>query len=259
MMEQAPGKRFIEAAADVQGPQRFQRQSAIAVKHNFAQHRQYGSITPLAKDAPCLAPLPIVGMIEQRNQLLARQPGQIQANVRLRPLGHNFVNPAVRAVPIIDRIDMIGALVVPVGNIDGTVRSGQAIDGTKPASVGDEKIAAETAGETRSLAFDNMPVQRVRKEVSGDVDVAKRIGIGAALIDDAAAGHVSAFEMLIRDMVEVAVGVRIVQRAMLAKTFDVIAALYLMQHGEAAPVRAGEDLAVFVEIESPGVAAAFGE
>ena len=47
---------------------------------------------------------------------------------------------------------------------------------------------------------------------------------------------------LVGHVIEVTVGVRIVQGAVLAEALDVIAALDLMQHGEAAPVGAGDDV-----------------
>ena len=61
------------------------------------------------------------------------------------------------------------------------------------------------------------------------------------------------------DVVEVAVGVRVVQRAVLAERLPVVAALHAVQHREAAEVGAVEEVAVAVEVEAPGVAAALAE
>ena len=104
-----------------------------------------------------------------------------------------------------------------------------------------------------------VPVDGVREQVGGDVGVAERLGKRAALIDDAAAGDVAAAVALVRDVLEVAVGVRIVQRAVLGEAFDVVAALHLVQADALAVVGAGDGVAVAIEIESPGVAAPFGE
>ena len=69
----------------------------------------------------------------------------------------------------------------------------------------------------------------------------------------------AALEACVRDVVEVAVGVRVVQRAVLGEALDVVRPLHLVQHREAAPVGAGDDLAVPVEVEALGVAAALAE
>ena len=63
----------------------------------------------------------------------------------------------------------------------------------------------------------------------------------------------------VRHVLEVAVGVRIVQRAVLGEAFDVVAALHLVQADDVAAVRAGDGVAVAIEVESPGVAAPFAE
>ena len=68
-----------------------------------------------------------------------------------------------------------------------------------------------------------------------------------------------ALEPGVRDVVEVAVGVRVVQRAVLGEPLDVVRALHLVQHREAAPVRARDHLPVPVEVEAVGVAAALAE
>jgi len=58
---------------------------------------------------------------------------------------------------------------------------------------------------------------------------------------------------------EVAIGVRIVQRAMLGEAFDVVGSLHLVQADDVAGIGARHYVAVAVEVESPGVAAPFAE
>src|SRR5437660_303040 len=60
------------------------------------------------------------------------------------------------------------------------------------------------------------------------------------------------------DGVEVAERIGVVQRSMLAKPLDVIAALDVMAQ-RLGGVAAGEELAVPIEVDPPGVAAALGE
>ena len=68
-----------------------------------------------------------------------------------------------------------------------------------------------------------------------------------------------ALEVFERHMFEIAVGVRIMKRAMLGKTFDIISALNLMKHSDIAVVSTSDDLTIFVEIEAPSIAPAFRE
>src|SRR5262249_54963730 len=66
-------------------------------------------------------------------------------------------------------------------------------------------------------------------------------------------------EVAVWDVVDEAVGERVVQRAVLAERLPVVAALDAVQHGEAADVGAVEQVAARVEVEAPGVAAALAE
>src|SRR6266576_1598791 len=59
-------------------------------------------------------------------------------------------------------------------------------------------------------------------------------------------------------MAEVTVRVGVVQRAMFAKVFHVISALNLVKHF-LIEIGSRQDLAAVVEIQAPGIAAAFGE
>src|SRR5262249_30874893 len=104
-----------------------------------------------------------------------------------------------------------------------------------------------------------MPTDRVAQQVGGNVFVAEPVREVVPPIDDPADRHVPALEVLVRDVVEVAASVRVMQRAVLAERLPVIAALHAVQHGEAAKVRAVKEVAMAVEVEAPGVAAALAE
>ena len=84
-------------------------------------------------------------------------------------------------------------------------------------------------------------------------------GKRVALVDDPARGDVAALlGALVGDRAEVAVRVRIVQRTVLGEALQVIAALDHVKR-DVGPVAAAEGVAGGVEVEAPGVAAAFGE
>src|SRR5207249_2490153 len=106
---------------------------------------------------------------------------------------------------------------------------------------------------------DVVPVDGVTQQVGGNVLAAKLGRERVALVDDAADGHVAALETLVRRVVEMAEGERIAEGAMLVELLPVVAALHAMEEDVAAEVGAVEQVAVCVEIEAPGVAAAVGE
>src|SRR6266566_5994336 len=97
------------------------------------------------------------------------------------------------------------------------------------------------------------------QNVGKDVGACKFKGKGAAVIDNAATGNVSAAVAAIVDVAEVTVGMRIVQCAVFAKVLYIIAALHLVQQFALLEIRPRQDFAVFVKIQPPGITAAFGE
>ena len=78
-------------------------------------------------------------------------------------------------------------------------------------------------------------------------------------MENSAAGHMAPLKALIGDMVEIAIRVRILQRAMFSKTLNVIGPLVLMQKSESPPVGAGQHLALGAKIQSPSVATPLGK
>src|SRR5438105_23858 len=97
------------------------------------------------------------------------------------------------------------------------------------------------------------------KQIRGDVLAAELRWERIALVDDAADRDVPAAKIALWHVVEVAVGVWIVQGAVLAEALPVVAALHTVKHAEAADVGAVEQVSVSVKIESPGVAAALAK
>src|SRR5689334_2023612 len=116
---------------------------------------------------------------------------------------------------------MCGALVAPVCDEHGTVRSGFAINRSEGHVVGFEKRAA--------------------------------------LIDNPAVGNMASFEAFVGNVIEITEGIRVVQRAVFAEAFDIITALDLVQSDLLAKIRAGDDVAVLVKIKAPCVSTTFGE
>src|SRR5262245_44145483 len=154
---------------------------------------------------------------------------------------------------------MSGPLVVPVSDIDRSFWSQGHVARSEPGVVRHQQIAGVGGAEGRAPRLDVVPVDIVAEQVSADVFVSKAIGKGVAAVDDAANGDVSAVRVAVRSVIEVAVGVRVVQGAVLAEQFPVVAALDAVQQDEAAVIGAVEKIAVSIEVKAPGVAAALAE
>ncbi len=158
------------------------------------------------------------------------------------------IDATVTAIPVIHGVNVIEALVVPVGDIDGAIRPSQAVDGPKPRIVAREEFATLLASESRFLPSERMPVEIVGQGIGGDIGAAKRGRQAVAFVDDAATSNVTAFEALVRHMLEIAEGKGIVQFTMLGETLDVIPSLHLMQADDIAIIGAGDSVAVEIEV-----------
>src|SRR5437588_11563888 len=73
-------------------------------------------------------------------------PAQVGKSRRIADILH-LVTTATSAIPVIDRVDMVGALVAPVGDIESAVRPHETIHGAKTIVVADQEIPAEVRGE----------------------------------------------------------------------------------------------------------------
>src|SRR5262249_17265699 len=100
---------------------------------------------------------------------------------------------------------VVGALVVPVGDVQRPVRTHQAVDRPEPRVVGDQEVAAVVGRETRTFRLQYVPVEGIRQQVAGDVLVVELFGEGATAVEDAATGDVAALEVLVRYVLEIAV------------------------------------------------------
>ena len=70
---------------------------------------------------------------------------------RLRPLRLDPVDPAVAAVPVGVGVGVGGALVVPVGDVDGAVGPERHVAGREPGVVGQQQVAAVAGAERRAV------------------------------------------------------------------------------------------------------------
>src|SRR5436190_14710700 len=151
------------------------------------------------------------------------------------------------------------ARVAPIHHIHRPVGTGLTIDRTESDVIGFHQRSTKRAFPTRAVALEAVPVDGARKQIARDICALELFGQRGALIHDAAASHVAAFEAAHRHVFEVSVGMWIVQWPVLGETFYIIRALHLMQADLLTEIRSSNDLAFFVKIETPGVATTFAE
>src|ERR1051325_5796450 len=270
MAEQFYGEGVIETAASVERPQALEgRVPVLSLENILLKEREDFRIAPFGQQLAGLARKPVVPVRKESDELLARQPGQVEGPPGRRGgrgtgsgfsvPGLNLVNPAVAAVPGVERVDVGGAFVVPIGHVNRAVGTRCQVDRTEPDVVGGQQFAAEMRLETGPVALEHMPIEGVGQQIAGDVNAGEPPWKRAALVEDPAAGDVAALKAGIRDVIKVTERIRIMKRAVFAESLDIVAALHLMQADLLPKIGPGDDVAVFVEVESPGVAAAFGE
>jgi hypothetical protein len=94
--------------------------------------------------------------------------------------------------------------------------------------------------------------------VRRDTVTVKVLGKRSALIEHESAGQAVAGVAVMFDRLDVAVGVRVVQRPVLAETFDVVRTLHVM-HERFDGVASGKEISESIKVDALGIAAAFGE
>src|ERR1041385_3066003 len=104
-----------------------------------------------------------------------------------------------------------------------------------------------------------MPLYSVSEQVTANVLPLEPGREICALINDPSVRHMPAREIRMRNVVEIAECIRIMQRAMLPKRFPVITALDAVQMPVRTKVRTVDQFAFLVEIEPPRISPAFAE
>ena len=115
------------------------------------------------------------------------------------------------------------------------------------------------AGESRAIVPEYVPVDGVGEQIAANKRTAKFARKCVPFINNAPGRDVAAdLGPVVCDWTVIAVGVRVVQRPMLGKSLEVIAALDHMK-GDVGPVAAAEGVTGGVEVEAPRIAATFCE
>ena len=102
------------------------------------------------------------------------------------------VDAAVGLVPVVARVEVRGAPVVPIDDVDRGVGPEQQVDRAEPGVAGVDQRPAVPPREGRAEPFELVPVDGVRQQVAADEGVAELVGVGVPFVDDAARGDVPA-------------------------------------------------------------------
>src|SRR5688500_735814 len=121
---------------------------------------------------------------------------------------------------------MCRPFVMPIGKINGAVRANGGVAGSEPVVVACEQFSTVAGFESGAVLLNFTPHPAVPQCVYVDVSVAKRFRKCLALVNNSADRDVTADEIFVRHVVDVTVGVRIVESAMFAELFPVVSALH---------------------------------
>src|SRR5262245_15615261 len=108
---------------------------AARAKNQLTQLGADTFVAPLGENSPRTAHIPVIGVCETIDKLGAGQ--RVQIYVRFRPgaAGLDAKDPAVRSVPLRVGVGVRRPLVMPVGNVDGSIGPESQVAGRKPRVV----------------------------------------------------------------------------------------------------------------------------
>ena len=248
---------FIEAAARIHRPERLQRELAALLFHERAQPGHERRIAPIPHHSQSHLAVPFVRMRELRDQLVTAHLRKIKTLLLPVHARRAHAPDATRfLVPSIARIEMAETAVAPVGDVDRAVRPDLRVHGAEPIVGRLEERRAVLGAEGRGVAIQRRAEHAIRERHRGDEAAFERRD-RAALVDRHALREAPRVA-LVRHVLEKAERVRIHQRPVLAPVFHERAALRIMQPART-PVRAGENAALAIELQTVSIPAALGE
>ena len=183
----------------------------------------------------------------------ARRVAQVKAADRGRARRGDAINAAVASIPFGLGVRVSGALVVEVADHDGAVGPLAQVGSTKPSVPAVKQLTAVLRPKRRTRSLQSPRRCGVLQEVAADERALEAVGQGIAEIHRPArprAGN----RVVIRQVLEEAVGVRVVEWSVLAEVLAVVRTLHSVV-SQIIPVGREEQVAVGVERESEQVAA----
>ena len=149
-------------------------------------------VAPFGQDPPRLGGEPVVGARPQGDELFTGELGEVEGGDLSTLAVDDPIDAAVGLVPVVARVEVRGAPVVPIDDVDRGVGPEQQVDRAEPGVAGVDQRPAVPPREGRAEAFELVPVDGVRQQVAADEGVAELVGVGVPFVDDAPRGDVPA-------------------------------------------------------------------
>ena len=178
--QESQRRRVVEPAGDVQGPEVAEGEEFVAVlgEQGFQAGDRRG-VASLGQEAAGGLGLPVVRARAEVDQGVGRELRQVERR-QLPPLAvDDPVDPAVGLVPGVARVEVAGAAVVPVDDMDAAVGAEEQVDRPEPVIPRVDQRPAVLAPEGRAVRAEVVPVDGVRQQVAADERASERRRIGA--------------------------------------------------------------------------------
>ena len=246
------GFRLAERVERPQGFERVRRSEPLAERR-----REFLEVAPADLEDGLLAE-PGIAVTEVTQQLRRRAGVQVE-RLELRGFADraHAVEPSAFLVPVVRRLHVAEAGVVPIREVDRAIRTDPGPDRPEPAIRTGDQVGFVVRTEGGACGEACADVDFVGEGVGGDDAARIFLPEQSAFVDGESLREAAglAFALHVFEPTE---RVRIGERAVLAPALDPIAALLVVHAARRAVVRAGEDAAFAVDLEAVSVAAAFG-
>ena len=249
------GVGIIHCIKDVQAPEGIERARLVLFgSHRFELGDELFQAAP-ANFVHGLLTHPFVGVAEVAQQLVGRGGVHVEGlHLRRTTRGADAVNAAVGLGPVIHRTHMAEAGIVPISHVEAAIGTGLNVHRAEPAVRGGEHVllvlGLESGAGCDALAHPHEVGQRVRSDDPPLIGRAEH----AAFIN-AEGLREAAFVAFALHVLEVAEGIGIGERAVLAPVLHAVHALVKVHAAGAATIGAGEDAALAVDVQAEGIAA----
>ena len=169
MIEASFGRFLIQAAAKVQGPERFEHRLAVRLFQAVLQFADRRSIGAISQEPYAGLPNRTIVARKQFNQFMRGFLGKIDGRDRLAAFGTQAVNAAVGSIDLtLIILPMVDLTIIPIGDIQVAVGAELDIHGSKPRVVRSDREAEVASAKGRAfgenVAEDDMSQERLDAE-----------------------------------------------------------------------------------------------
>lgn len=90
---------------------------------------------------------PLIRVLVQIQKLFGRKHGEVRCGCIIDAMRGDPIDAAVAAIPFCIRVRMSSSGIVPVGDIDSTIRAGGNVGGSEPWIFGEQQFASVSGGD----------------------------------------------------------------------------------------------------------------